>query len=232
MRELKGRELASILRVLEHHGQRLTSLVLDTLSVLQNTGKNVKDILLLCPILESFRCSDRVFSAIDALYTPFLPLRKLELRVLSHDSYNPRVAPPEEEGLEAFMSMSRNRDIFPRLESVAVYHHSFPSFPLEQALHGVERQIFFEYFLSWTRKFRELGIALLNANGEPMISADHERWNGWAEHEYEDEEDEDENDEMSDYTYSEDGSEAYSDEISEDSLQEDESDDDAEMEEK
>ncbi len=78
-RELGGREVASIFRVLEHHGQRLTALVLDTLSVIQNAGENVKEILSLCPNLESLRCSDRVFLAIETLDTPFRPLRKLEL---------------------------------------------------------------------------------------------------------------------------------------------------------
>ncbi len=74
--------------------------------------------------------------------------------------------------------MSRNRENFPQLESVAVYDHMFPDTPMEQAFFHAARHTFFLYFLSWTRKFREKGMALLGVGGEPIISADQERWNG------------------------------------------------------
>lgn len=88
MLEFGEREVASIIRVLEHHGLRLNSLALDIVHGHLNMGKTVKDVLTLCPNLEVLRCTNRASSAIAALDAPFLPLRKLELfpSPQSHDT--------------------------------------------------------------------------------------------------------------------------------------------------
>jgi len=180
MLELGEGEVASIIRVLEHHGLRLTSLALDTLHSHLNMGKTVKDVLTLCPNLEVLRCTDCALSAIAVLDAPFLPLRKLEL--FPFTTIARHVNAPETEPLEDFFVMSRNRGNFPRLESIALYDRTFPSTPRERFLSYIQRPIVFQYFLAWTRQFREMGITLLNVVGEPFISADRERWNGWTEH--------------------------------------------------
>ncbi len=207
-------EVGFIFKILESHGEKLTSLALDLLSVVVKTSRSVGNILQYTPNLRSLRCSSLTFTPIDAATSiptaaPFTKLEKLEIFTLaSRIEPNP---PPEAASindLEQFLIMASSRKKFPSLQTIAILGQNFPSIPLDGLVIPSRHAEVFAYLLAWSNKYLAMGgIALVGADDEPIAPADPtpERWTGRNTSEDQVEEGEDVHTDPEDLSFDSDG---------------------------
>ncbi|KLO07235.1 hypothetical protein SCHPADRAFT_1001811 [Schizopora paradoxa] len=175
---LSEKQVASICSSLERHGSSLSFFALDILAITENIGIGLGEIVNLAPNLVSLRFPAIALSA-SALSSAFESLREIELyafdqfEVETPETYNPG-------NLTHFLDLAANRSKFPILQCLILCDQVNFSAPFDGLIESSCRDSAFQYFLSWTKKFRELGITLLQVDRKPLISIDQERWNGWT----------------------------------------------------
>ncbi len=76
--------------------------------------------------------------------------------------------------------MVSSRKIFPSLQTIAVYDQFKPNLPMDDSMAPRKHREAYSYLLAWTKRYREMGIALVGVNDEPMAHEDPgpERWRG------------------------------------------------------
>lgn len=181
---------STIFEMLDSHGANLSSLELTTPAPFGQTRKNVGDILRRTPNLQSLRYSSLRFFPINTTSntaTSFPNLQTLEL-VTPKECFPPvtvfynEVSDEftEREDLEQFLVMASSRRVFPNLQTIRLYEWKMPNVRIDGVIAPSDHSGAYPHFLTWTRKLRNMGIALLGVDGEPIVpeNPDPERWTG------------------------------------------------------
>ncbi len=226
-------QVTAIFRLLESHGEKLSSLALD-FPITTEIGIGVSDILRRTPNLRTLSCFTRAFRPIDTKTITAAPVPNLEKLKLFTSEYSiscsdlNTFAGSGKIALEQFLEMASSSRIFPSLRTIAIYGLSSPDLPMDFVLAPLDHKEAYTYLTAWTKKFREMGVSLIGVDDE-LIAPENPgpgRWTGRNATDEDDEWDEEEDEHTDSEDLSFDSDEvSYRDESSEYSASDSDSDD-------
>ncbi|KLO08349.1 hypothetical protein SCHPADRAFT_612414 [Schizopora paradoxa] len=175
-------EYPCVFDVLETHGAKLSTLVLDVRWVTEGLVKSIGDVLKLTPTLQELQISTLVFEALPPESTfpgPFQNLQKLVLQV-TQDCIVPNnsvLNPLRMDDLENFLNMTTGR-LFPSLRTIGLLDQFFPSVPLDSLIPISSHQESRLYLTAWAQELQKRDITLVDVNGAKLVGR--RRWTGKA----------------------------------------------------
>ncbi len=170
-------EVAFIFGMLESHGEKLSSLALDTRPITRHTtriSKGVGDILRYTPNLRVLRCSSITFHPIDtATITPTTYPKLQRLELLTSAECIPPISSRlgrRRGDLEQHLVTASSRIKFPSLQTIAIYDLGCPSVQIDNVIPRYRHDEAYPYFLAWSKRYRDLRTTLVGVNNEPIAS--------------------------------------------------------------
>lgn len=168
-------QVGAIFQFLEIYGEQLLSFTLDTNLSEEAFGRDVGELLRLCPNLVTLRypiCSFAFSSPRDPSAVDRYPNLRHSAILFLKGHLGP------DGFMEEHLSTLSDKRIFPHIKTITLLAHHNTSIPFYRTLAATDADNF-GYLLDWKNKLRERKILLLDVNEDDAISQNQERWGRW-----------------------------------------------------